>query len=149
MLVAGLAPTPEGHALVLTDEAHRIIVPIFIGESEALAIALRIERRVAPRPLTHDLLDTLVSRLGGRLVLVRIDDLRNDVFHAAVVVTRGGEVIEVDSRASDAVVLAVGHGMAVYVAPGVIREAGVNAPRRAAPGHTPAKPLLPTETIDL
>jgi len=125
MNVAGIAPTPHGNAVVLSDQARRIGVPIFVGDSEALAIMLRLRGQSFERPLTHDLLDSVLRRLGGRITSVRVDSLKDNVFHATIVLAHAGQRSELDARASDAIALAVGNGAPIYVAGEVIRRAGI------------------------
>lgn len=127
MVVAGVAPTKQGNAVVLSDEGHAVGIPIFVGDTEALAIALRVRGQSYTRPLTHDLLDAVMRRLGGRLSSVRVDALKDEVFHATIVIVRpDGQLTEIDSRASDAIALAVGNGAPIFVAREVIEQAGID-----------------------
>ena len=126
MTVAGVADTEGGPAVVLVDAARTVGVPVFIGGTEALSIQLRLRRQKYQRPLTHDLLDEMVKKLGGRIVSVRVDSIENNVFIGAVVVQRGKGTFEVDSRVSDALALAVGNEVPIYVAKGVVEKSGVD-----------------------
>ena len=123
--VVGVLPTPQGNALLLrSDEVGRVL-PVFIGDAEANVIQLRLAGEHFERPLTHDLLDTIMERLGGDLVRVLVVKLRGDVFIGTVVVRRGEGYYEIDARPSDAVALAVGHNAPVYVAKRVMEAAGL------------------------
>jgi hypothetical protein len=123
--VVGVMPTAEGNALLLrSDEVGRVL-PVFIGDAEANVIQLRLAGEHFERPLTHDLLDTIMERLGGDLVRVLVTKLRGDVFIGTVVVRRGERFYEIDARPSDAVALAVGHNVGVYVAKRVLEAAGL------------------------
>jgi len=123
--VVGVGRTSEGAAVLLGDAAHETVLPILIGGTEALSIALRSEGRRFERPLTHDLLDALMHELGGRLLRVRIDDLRGDTFVATIFVRRGDRTIELDARPSDAIALALGNGSPILVSRHVLEHAGV------------------------
>lgn len=125
MTVAGVADTEGGPAVVLVDPARTLGVPVFIGGSEALSIQLRLRGQKYTRPLTHDLLDQMMGKLGGRIVNVRVDRIENNVFIGAVVLQRGKKVMELDSRVSDAIALALGNRVPIYVARSVIEKSGV------------------------
>jgi uncharacterized protein len=125
MTAIGVAPTSQGNALVLVDPAHRVALPIMIGGTEGLSIVLRLQKKHFSRPLTQDLLDELVRRLGGHIVSVRIDSIQHDVFHATLVMWARGHSFEVDARASDGVALAIGDDVPIYVAEPVLAQAGI------------------------
>ncbi len=123
--VGGVIAAPGGHAVVLVNDQRRIAVPIYIGGTEALSIDLRHNKRRYSRPLTHDLLDEIMEKLGGELVRIQIDAIRDGVFLGAVFVRKGSEIIEVDARPSDAIALAIGNRVPIYVAEEVVEKAGV------------------------
>jgi bifunctional DNase/RNase len=125
LAVGGIVVTPRGPAVILTDPERAIVIPIFIGDGEALTIDLRRNRRRYARPLTHDLLDELMRRLGGVPVKIHIDDIRNDTFIGSIFVRRGSDVIEIDARPSDAIAMAVGHRIPIFVADHVLARAGI------------------------
>jgi len=126
MAVGGVAPTSDGNAVVLVDEAsHRGLV-LFVGGTEALSLSLRLEQRRFDRPLTHDLLDRVVHELGAELVSVRVDRIADNVYFGSLLLSKGGRVIELDARPSDALALAVGNSAPVYVADGVLAQAGID-----------------------
>lgn len=129
MAVGGVAATPHGSAVVLTDDAHDVGVPIFIGGTEALSIALRLRDERYSRPLTHDLLDDAVVKLGGKVVSVRVDKLVDSVFYGTVLIRKTGRVLELDARPSDALALAVGNAAPIFVADEVIDQAGISLDR--------------------
>ena len=114
-----------GAALLLLDETTDLIVPIFIGGTEAASIDLRMRGESSPRPLTHDLLDSLVKRLGGTIIKVQIDAVRDGIFIGTVFMRADGYVFKVDARASDAIALAIGNRVKIYVAKAVVQEAGL------------------------
>ena len=125
MLVGGVAPAPGGSAVVLVDQPGDIAVPIFIGGAEAMSIQLRLDGRTFKRPLTHDLVDSVLARLGGEVLSVRVDRVEDEIFYGTLVLKNGGGQVELDSRPSDAIALAVGSNAPIYVAQGVIDAAGM------------------------
>ncbi|MFH1811713.1 MAG: bifunctional nuclease family protein [Pseudomonadota bacterium] len=127
MFVAGVMPTSGGDTLFLHDATRSFFIPIGIGEGEALSIHLRMQRRRFERPLTHDLLDATMRELGGHLDHVQIDALRGGVYVGTIYVRSEGRLIAIDARPSDAVALALGAQAPIYVAQGVIDEAGIPA----------------------
>ncbi len=133
MTVLGIVPTSAGNAVLLVDPGRTVGVPVFVGGSEALSIQLRLDRRRYERPLTHDLLDAMVKELGGRIAAVRVDAIRNDVFIGTVLVQRGQKLEEFDARVSDALALAIGNRVPIYVAQRVIDESGVEASKLGIP----------------
>jgi hypothetical protein len=127
MTVADVVPTPSmGGAVLLYDAVSGRYVAIFVGGTEAASIDSRRAKRSRQRPLTHDLLDTLVRELGGEIVKVHVDDLRDDVFIGAVFVKKGDRVLDVDARPSDAMALAIGNRVPIYVARRVLDKAGLS-----------------------
>lgn len=125
MSLGGVMPAPEGSAVVLVDARGERAVPIFIGGAEATSIQLRLEQRAFRRPLTHDLVDSLLRRLGGQVLSVRVDRVEEDVFYGTLVVQQGETAVEFDSRPSDAIALAVGCGAPIFVAEQVLQQAGM------------------------
>lgn len=120
----GQLPSPLGSAVILASEEEEIFVPVFVAASEALALRLRLAGETFTRPLTHDLLDRLLALLEATVDEVRIEELRGQVFVASVAIRHGEERTVLDSRASDAVIIAVGHGLPVLVSRSVIETAG-------------------------
>lgn len=129
MAVGGIAPTSDGQAVVLTDDAERTGLILDVGGTEALAIALRLEHKKFARPLTQDLLDDVVEKLGGDVVAARVDRYENDVFYGSVLIRKEGRLLDVDARASDAVALALGDSVPLYVAESVLEQVGVDVER--------------------
>jgi uncharacterized protein len=115
--------------------AHRIVVlqqlgeerylPIWIGACEAEAISMDLQGIEPPRPLTHDLIVNILGRLGARLDYILVHTLANDTFYGSLFVEVDGELIEVDSRPSDAIAIAVRFGVPIYVDESVMEKAGV------------------------
>ncbi|MDJ0867063.1 MAG: bifunctional nuclease family protein [Myxococcota bacterium] len=90
-------------------------LPIWIGFSEAHSIASEIERRDRPRPNTHDLAKRVIDRLDGSVERVIVTELRGGTFYAILVLRSNGELLEVDSRPSDAIALALRFGAPLFV----------------------------------
>lgn len=137
MRVAGVGPSMQGMMLLLADEKQQMFVPILIGETEAMVIDLRLRGEELQRPLTHDLLDRLVEALGGEVVMVEVNKLRDGIFVGSVFVWDGRELRHIDARASDSVAVALGHDVPIYVAQQVVDETGVPAQELLG---TPATP---------
>jgi len=97
--------------------------PIVIGDPEAVAIDRRLKGIKKVRPMTHDLMADLIERLGAQLDKIVIHDLKEHTFYAKLVIRHRGEVIEVDSRPSDAIALGVASETPIYVSEHVLREA--------------------------
>jgi uncharacterized protein len=146
MRAAGIMVFDGGHTLGLVDDSEGVMVPISIGGTEALSIALRLERESFNRPLTHDLLDAVIDRLGGELVQVQIDRMDQGVFHASVHLRHEGEIVSLDARSSDAVALAIGNEAPIFVAHGVIDQAGLSREQLESPG--PADPDGEGDDVD-
>lgn len=128
---AGVLPGRGGGTLVLTDPARTVMVPVSIGGSEAMVIDLRLRGERFERPLTHDLLSQMLTELGAEVVMVQVNKLRGNIFVGSVFVWDGHEMHRFDSRTSDAVAIAVGHQVPIYVAQIVIDETGVPADEAA------------------
>jgi hypothetical protein len=111
--------------VVLKEKDADRYLPIWIGADVADAIALRLQDVTVARPQTHDLLSHAISELGGSVISIMINDLKDDTFFAQVRVERDGETIELDSRPSDAIALAVRSEVPIYVLEDVIEKAGV------------------------
>ncbi len=115
----------QHRVVVLKEIGSNRYLPIWIGPFEADAIAIHLEGVHVARPLTHDLLKSVIHSLGARVAYVVVDDLRNDTFYARIVLEVNGNRIEVDSRPSDAIALAVRANVPIYVADEVMDQAAV------------------------
>ena len=111
--------------VVLKEKDADRYLPIWIGADVADAIAFRLQDVSVSRPQTHDLMTKLISELGGTVVSIVVNDLKDDTFFSQIVVERDGETLEIDSRPSDAIALAVRAEVPIYVADDVIERAGV------------------------
>ncbi len=109
--------------VILKDMTSDRFLPIWIGPYEAEAITVSLQEMEVARPLTHDLLRNVLESLGADVRRVNITELRDDVFYARIVVEVNGEVMEIDSRPSDALALAVRVHVPVFVDESVMEEA--------------------------
>ena len=111
--------------VVLLDPDSDRYLPVWIGPCEADAITLELQDKARPRPLTHDLLRNVIDSMDGKVLHVIIRSLRKDIFHAHIVIEVGERKLEIDSRTSDAIALAVRTRSPIYVEDEVMREAGI------------------------
>jgi bifunctional DNase/RNase len=111
--------------VILKEKATDRYLPIWIGPSEADAIAVKLQSVSVPRPMTHDLLNTIVDVLGASINSIVVSDLKNDTFYAKIIINVDGEQMEVDSRPSDAIALAVRVDAPIYAEEGVLDKAGI------------------------
>jgi bifunctional DNase/RNase len=116
----------NGRVVMLKEVAGERYLPIWIGDFEAQAILMELQGVESPRPLPYDLMRAMVAELHGSIEHVVVNDLSMDVFYARIVVTVDGRTIELDSRPSDAIALALRSGSPIYVDEGVMERAGVN-----------------------
>ncbi len=111
--------------VLLRETGTNRYLPIGIGGAEAIAIAVKLTDEDLRRPLTHDLLDTMITDLGGDLAHVVITHLLANTFYAKIVLTKDGELLEIDSRPSDAIALALRANIPVFADVRVLERAGV------------------------
>lgn len=117
--------------VVLKDDAERFL-PIWIGPFEADAITIALQGTQPARPLTHDLLKTLITQLGGHVQYIVVTDLRDDTFYAEIVMEVGGKRVTLDSRPSDAIALAVRLDIPIRVNESVMARASIRPSREEA-----------------
>lgn len=105
----------QTQVIVIREKGGERCFPIYIGHNEAAAIDRKINDVSVPRPLTHDLMFNIIDKLGARLQRVIVNDMRDDYYMAMLEVFRDGEAIQIDSRPSDAIALAVRASCPIYV----------------------------------
>ncbi len=115
----------QHRVVVLKEEDLDRYLAIWIGPYEADAITIKLQGVEIARPLTHDLLERAILRLGGTVSHVVVNDLHDDTFYARVVVDKDGERLELDSRPSDAIALAVRVQSPIFVSESVMERAGI------------------------
>ena len=116
--ILGLSTNPStggAYAILLKEVEGTRRLPIIIGAFEAQAIALEMEGIKPPRPLTHDLLKTLVDNLGANVVEIIVNELKENTFYAKIILEASGLTNEIDARPSDAIALAVRTYAPIYV----------------------------------
>ncbi len=111
--------------IILKDVDQERYLPIWIGPFEAEAITIKLQNVEVKRPLTHDLLNTLIKELGGSVSHVLVTELRDDTYYAHIVVNVNGRSLEIDSRPSDAIALSVRAGVPIFVAEEVMDAASI------------------------
>lgn len=111
--------------VMLKEKMTERYLPIWIGPAEADAIAVKLQGVTVPRPLTHDLLRTVIQTLGANINSIIVSDLRNDTFFAKIIFDVDGRQMEIDSRPSDALALAVRAEVPIYVEEIVLDKAGI------------------------
>ncbi len=115
----------QTHAVVLSTSDGEMVLPIFVDESAAVAIAFRLAHLRPPQPLAQDLLGSVVTELGGKVVEVRIDDLHDDIYTGRVFLTLGKRKMALDARPSDSIAMALDGQARILVTRKVLDEAGI------------------------
>ncbi len=114
------------HVVILKELGRERYLPIWIGPWEANAIAMKLQGMSPERPLTHDLFTSVLEELGATIREIVITDLADETFHARILLEAdGGRLLEIDSRPSDALALAVRTGVRILAAADVLERAGV------------------------
>jgi uncharacterized protein len=135
--------------VILKEKESERYLLIWIGPSEAEAIAMRLGDVQPPRPQTHDLMKSIIDSVGATVSHVLVNDLNNDTFYARIVLEVNGRTVEIDSRTSDAIALAVRSQVPIYAEEAVLERAGVLLDREqegvlTGPGDPPV-PIAPEE----
>ena len=115
----------QHRVVVLKEEGLERYLAIWIGPYEADAITIKLQGVEVARPLTHDLLQQSIAKLNAKISHILVNDLHDDTFYARIVMDRDGERIELDSRPSDAIALAVRVQAPIFVSESVMDRAGV------------------------
>jgi len=105
----------QTQVIVVREKGGDRFFPIYIGHNEAMAIDRKLNDVQVPRPLTHDLMHNMIDQLGGKLERIIVNDMREDYYMALLEIRREGETIQVDSRPSDAIALAVRAACPIFV----------------------------------
>ena len=112
----------EQQVILLREVDGERSFSIMIGIFEATSIDRRVKKMPSPRPLTHDLVANVVEQMGGEISDIYISELRDHTYYAKLRIRQNGEMVEVDSRPSDAIALAVTASVPIYVAEDVLDE---------------------------
>ncbi len=124
----------EHRVIVLKALEEELYLPIWIGPYEAEAIAIRLKNVDISRPLTHDLLNNVIGEMGGDISHILVNDLRDDTFYALITLDMNGTALEIDSRPSDAIALAVRAGVPIFVEERVMDRASITPEKDIAEG---------------
>ncbi len=129
MKVRGIAVDPQlkTPAVILTDEEEKRYLPIWIGVAEATAIFIQLNEQTLPRPMTHDLLKTVIETLGAKVNKVLVNDINQNTFFARIYLElpEMGERFDIDARPSDAIALALRTNSPIFVAEKVVVNATI------------------------
>lgn len=128
--------------VILREKTAERYLPIWIGPAEADAIAVKLQDVTVPRPLTHDLLSTVIDTLGATIKAIIVSDLKNDTFYAKIVLDLNDGQVEIDSRPSDALALAVRVEAPIYAEEAVLDKASILLDKETG------KPILPDREMD-
>ena len=110
--------------LLKTADGNKFL-PIWIGHPEAAAILMKLQSQAPPRPMTHDLLSDMLEQLEAQVVRITVTELRENTFYAQITVQQDGREIEIDSRPSDAIALAIRADAPIFAADRVIEESAI------------------------
>ena len=110
--------------LLKTAEGNKFL-PIWIGHPEAAEILMKLQGATPPRPMTHDLVNDILGELEARILRITVTELRENTFYAQITVQRDGTEVEIDSRPSDAIALAIRAEAPIYAADEVIEESAI------------------------
>ena len=119
--------------VILKDTESDRYLPIWIGPCEADAITVELQEVEVPRPLTHDLLKSVIDQMDAQVAHITVHELRNDVFYARIVINVNGKQLEIDSRPSDAIALAVRVRTPIFVAETVMDKAAIRPEEEVEP----------------
>jgi uncharacterized protein len=120
----------NSRVVILKDSKIERYLLIWIGETESYAIASELQGAHYERPLTHDLLYTIIGRLGAEVTEIVINNLEGDVFYALISLQQGSTTLQIDARPSDAIALAVRAGAPIYVEEDVMAQAALTVSAR-------------------
>jgi uncharacterized protein len=120
-------PVTQMPIVVLRDASGNTILPIWVGVYEANAIALEIEKINTPRPMTHDLIKTLLLGMDARVDRIVVNELKDDTFFATIWLVKDGQFISVDSRPSDALAIALRTDSPIFVDESVLKNSRMAA----------------------
>lgn len=149
MEVVGVTPEQQTNRPLVwlkdKEQPPRMFLPIAIGPFEANAICMELYNEPPPRPITYDLLKSILEGLDVKIVKIHINALKEDTFYAEITLESNGAQLEIDSRPSDAIALALRVGASIYVSEEVLEKAGVVPVDRQAEAGPPAE--IPSEDV--
>ena len=131
----GLDKASRTPVVILKETGGERILPIWIGPGEASAIAMVLAGIEFPRPMTHDLLSTVIGELGGEVLRVHVHQVVDNTYYASLLVQRGSQVIRIDSRPSDSVALALRASAPIYVADSLLDRMPIEIQQQGEDGE--------------
>lgn len=135
----GFDPTANSPVVILQDAAHNKVIPIWVGMSEAQAIHLQLQGTVMPRPMTHDLLKNILEKVGVGFEKVVVTEMKDNTYYAHIHLANGKSPLQIDSRPSDAIALALRFHRPIFVAASLFDA--------AVPGEAQPAKLQPTKAV--
>ena len=115
--------TSNGFVVLLMDLSNKTGLPIWIGPFEANAIAMKLKKIASQRPMTHDLVHSILKTVESQVVKIVVNDLKENTYYALIYLNRKGEEIVIDSRPSDAIAIALAVDAPIFVSERVIKKA--------------------------
>ncbi len=150
--VRDVVPIEEaGSNAVMLVTSEGTVLPVFVDQGAAVAIAFRLAKRPAPYPLAQDLLDEMVIRLGGKVLEVHLGDVQDELFGCEVVIRHRGKELKLALRASDAISMALKSGAKIYASDALVSASGITRDEieelRMGIGGSgpPEEPAVPSE----
>ncbi|PIQ77799.1 hypothetical protein COV82_02715 [Candidatus Peregrinibacteria bacterium CG11_big_fil_rev_8_21_14_0_20_46_8] len=140
--------TSQSPIVILHHLQSDRILPIWIGDPEARAIALALNKVELERPLTHNLLQGIIGGMGGKLMQVVVDRLVDKTYYASIIIQRGTTTVKVDARPSDSIALGLTAGVPILVEKNIMDEAGQDNPVRSFQPEQ-AQPMSEMEPKDI
>ncbi|HUS59271.1 MAG TPA: bifunctional nuclease family protein [Planctomycetota bacterium] len=139
--VQGVLIEPESKrpVVLLTSLDGQSCLPIFVGQVEAAAIWRCLNKLDVGRPMTHDLLVSIINELGAAVSRIVVTEMKDGVYHSNIEITAGDKTLTLDSRPSDAIAVALRTGAKIYVDTKVMKEAGLKPIQPALPNDKPEK----------
>ena len=123
--------------IILKDESNSRYLPILIGPFEATAIALALEGSKVPRPLSHDLMVSIIEELGAIVKSVNITEIKNNTFYSTIVLEKDDKTFDIDSRPSDAIAIALRTKAPIYIADHILIEESISQKKGNARAEEP------------
>ncbi|ACZ41836.1 protein of unknown function DUF151 [Thermobaculum terrenum ATCC BAA-798] len=139
----------EQHVVLLKEVGGSRVIPIWIDPYQAHQIALHLGGREIARPMTHDLMNSIITEMGGVVERVIVNDLRDQTFFALVEIDQGGKKLLIDSRPSDAINLAIRSNASIYVEDHVMDQAGFVLPVEQEEAQAPESEKESSEISDI
>lgn len=143
----GVDPSSQSPVVILQESDGTRVLPIWIGPAEASAIAMELAGMKFARPLTHDLLVSVIRLLGGTLERVEISRLEENTYFAKLLIQHGEQRVTLDARPSDSIAVALRTGSAIWADPALLAGAPAVTMEQSEPPSTPDDPSAPRPTL--